>query len=218
MPDIGKLQFLLTSNNSARPIKNATISIYEQNEDGRKQVEELKTNESGRSLEVELPAPPLEYSLSVPQADNIPKPYSTYDISVLADGFEPLLVKDIQILPKATAIQRCDLVGQNFMLSKQQAEAEIIVISPHTLYKEFPEKTPEDAVKPLPEPTGFVVLDQVVVPETIVVHAGTPDNKTAPNYYVNFRDYIKNVIHIKHRTFKNALSIYNYTVCPFLCQ
>ncbi len=32
-----------------------------------------------------------------------------------------------------------------------------------------------------------------MVPETVVVHDGSPSDSTAPNYYVNYTDYIKNV-------------------------
>ena len=47
-------------------------------------------------------------------------------------------------------------------------------------------------VKPSYE-SGEVVLSRVVIPETIVVHDGTPSDRTAPDYYVPYRDYIKNV-------------------------
>ena len=38
-----------------------------------------------------------------------------------------------------------------------------------------------------------IVLSRVVVPQTIVVHDGVPTNASAANYYVPYRDYIKNV-------------------------
>ncbi len=40
--------------------------------------------------------------------------------------------------------------------------------------------------------SGEIVLSRVVVPQTIVVHDGPP-NSNAENYYVPYRDYIKNV-------------------------
>ena len=33
----------------------------------------------------------------------------------------------------------------------------------------------------------------MVVPQTIVVHDGVPTDRTARDYYVPYRDYIKNV-------------------------
>ena len=37
------------------------------------------------------------------------------------------------------------------------------------------------------------MLDRVVVPEIVVVHDGPPKDTEADNYYVTYKDYIKNV-------------------------
>ena len=50
----------------------------------------------------------------------------------------------------------------------------------------------EDEIKPVNE-SGEIVLSRVVVPEYIVVHDGSPRDSTAKNYYVKYKDYIKNV-------------------------
>ena len=67
-----------------------------------------------------------------------------------------------------------------------------IVIPAHTLFGNYPEKIPEDEIKPTTE-TGEIVLSRVVVPEYVVVHDGAPSDSTAMDYYVRYRDYIKNV-------------------------
>ena len=41
--------------------------------------------------------------------------------------------------------------------------------------------------------SGEIVLSRVVIPEYIVVHDGSVNDTTAPNYYERYRDYIKNV-------------------------
>jgi peptidoglycan hydrolase-like protein with peptidoglycan-binding domain len=69
---------------------------------------------------------------------------------------------------------------------------ELYVIPPHTLYGDYPPKIAEPEVKARYE-TGEIVLSQVVIPEYIVVHDGPPTDTSAANYYVKFRDYIKNV-------------------------
>lgn len=38
-----------------------------------------------------------------------------------------------------------------------------------------------------------IVLSKVVIPEYIVVHDGPVGDNSASNYYVRYRDYIKNV-------------------------
>ncbi len=41
--------------------------------------------------------------------------------------------------------------------------------------------------------SGEIVLSRVVVPEYVIVHDGTPGDSTAGDYYVRYKDYIKNV-------------------------
>ena len=67
-----------------------------------------------------------------------------------------------------------------------------MVIPDHTLFGDYPEKIPEEEVKPVNE-SGEIVLSRVVIPEYVVVHDGSPSDSTANNYYVRYRDYIKNV-------------------------
>ena len=67
-----------------------------------------------------------------------------------------------------------------------------IVIPVNTLYGDYPAKIPESEVKTVNE-TGEIVLSRVVIPEYIVVHDGVPTDTTAKDYYVRYKDYIKNV-------------------------
>ena len=53
-------------------------------------------------------------------------------------------------------------------------------------------KIPEEEIKPM-NTSGEIVLSRVVVPEYVVVHDGVPTNPSAKDYYVRYRDYIKNV-------------------------
>ena len=73
-----------------------------------------------------------------------------------------------------------------------QEPGEVFVIPAHTLYGEYPAKIAEDEIKPVTE-SGEIVLSRVVIPEFVVVHDGSPRDSTARNYYVRYRDYIKNV-------------------------
>ena len=56
----------------------------------------------------------------------------------------------------------------------------------------IPAKIPESEIKPTWE-SGEIVLSRVVIPEYVVVHDGAPTDSTARDYYVRYRDYIKNV-------------------------
>ena len=41
--------------------------------------------------------------------------------------------------------------------------------------------------------SGEIVLSRVVIPEYVIVHDGPPSDRGAKDYYVRYRDYIKNV-------------------------
>ncbi len=164
------------------PIENATVAITLPN-NPETVFEQLITDASGLTPVIELQAPPLNLSLE-PSAE---QPYSEYDLRITAPNFEGAVFSNIQILPIVTA-------SQNVVLNPQVTAApeEVFVIEPHTLYYEYPPKIPEDEIKPTGE-TGEIVLSRVVVPEFVIVHDGPPSDSAAPNHYVLFRDYIKNV-------------------------
>ncbi len=179
----GKLQVIVLSEANSRPIANADIQIIYSG-DPESNVRDIKTNDIGRSPEIELPAPPLEYSME-PHAE---QPYSDYTVIVTAEGFETVEVNGTAILPDVLAIQPIRMLP----ITAEPDSAELFVISPHTLYYEYPPKIAEDEIKPVGE-SGEIVLDRVVIPEYVVVHDGPPSDSSAQNYYVRYRDYIKNV-------------------------
>ena len=180
--DTGRLQINCTTINNI-PIENVNISIYyEGNPDNK--IEELSTNNIGQTENIELEAPPVELSLNM---DNIVQPYSEYSILAEADGFEPVDISGIEILSGTSAIQNVKMRPQN-----ENMEGQNYVIPAHTLYGEYPPKIAEAEIKPVNLP-GEIVLSRVVVPEYVVVHDGAPTDSTANDYYVLYRDFIKNV-------------------------
>ena len=183
---MGRLRFNIFNTNEATPIEEAQIKIFKRESTGDKQIEELVSDSSGTTLSVDLKCPDKEFSLNY---ESSIRPYEEYDIEVLADGFEPVYVEGVEILADTTAIQKVELTP----LKKDKESEHIIQIQEHRLWGEFPEKIPEEEIKKLPPPTGFVVLDNPVIPEFIVVHAGHPDDKNAKKYNVKYKDYIKNV-------------------------
>lgn len=182
--DRGNLQVNVTSIKTNRPIQNARIRISYTGEPDRV-VEDLETDSSGQSDTVSLQTPPLEYSMQPGEG----QPYSEVNIQITAPGFEPVLISGTEILPDETAIQPVEMLPQP---TEENQGEEDIVIPAHTLFAEYPEKIPEDEIKPINE-TGEIVLSRVVVPEYVVVHNGVPTDSTAANYYVRYSDYIKNV-------------------------
>ncbi len=206
---LGKLQINVTSSLGLIPIQDATVTIsYTGVPDVT--IEKLNTNSSGQTQAIELPAPPIEYSLTPVEQ----QPYSEYNIQVEAPGYEPVMVSGTEILPDVTALQPIELTP----LETTEEQNDVIVIPDHTLYGEYPPKIPEDEIKPMDE-SGEIVLSRVVIPEYVVVHDGTPNDSTASNYYVRYRDYIKNVVSSEiyatwpeSAIYANTLAIMSFTL------
>ena len=182
--DTGRLQINITSGPTSFPVAGATISISYTGVPGST-LEQVQTNSSGQTEVLELDAPPIELSLN---PNNEVQPYSEYTLDVTAPGFEPVSISGTEILADVTALQNITMQPSE----PQETGEEVFVIPAHTLYGEYPPKIPEAEIKPLRE-TGEIVLSRVVVPEYIVVHDGTPNDPTARDYYVKYKDYIKNV-------------------------
>ena len=185
LPDIGSLQVNVYSQTSFIPITNATITIQNTQPQNNRVTEQLTTNSSGQTDTIQLPTPPLEYSLT-PESN---MPYAEYDLTISAPGYETTVLTGAQILPDVKAIQDIRMVP---LPGTEDSPEQDIDIAAHTLYEEYPPKIPEAEIKTVAD-TGEIVLSQVVIPEYIIVHDGLPDDNTAPNYYVTYKDYIKNV-------------------------
>ena len=190
----GYLSISVINASNNRPIQNALVNVYAMNDQQESTgivLENLRTDESGQVRNLTLDAPNIEYSL---QPSNV-KPYSEYIVEVIAQGFETVQIRGTQILPAVEALQNVPIGSPsttNRKSRKRQTEV-VYDIAAHTLWGNYPPKIPESSLKPLSAPTGFVVLDEPVVPEFIVVHDGLPEDTSAENYWVPFREYIKNV-------------------------
>ena len=181
--DEGTLQIHLTNASTGIPVKGARITLSYTG--GPQQVlEEVDTDDSGNTEKITLDAPPLEYSME--PGEN--QPYAEYTIKVQATGYRDITVSAINILSGEDATQEVVMEAQD----APGDPIDTIVIDAHTLYGEYPPKIPESEIKTVEE-TGEIVLSRVVIPEYVVVHDGAPGDSTAPNYYVRYRDYIKNV-------------------------
>lgn len=199
----GFLRVFVIERSRLIPIENASVTIiYE--EDIQAEPREFVTNTSGQTIDIALPAPPLAYS----ESPDEPKPYSDYTITVTKEGYEETIVTGSEILPGEISIQ----VVQLKRLDVMDEMPIIINIPEHTLYGTFPPKIPEAEIKPLKE-SGEIVLSRVVIPEYIIVHDGVPSDSSAPNYYVRYTDYIKNVASCEiYATWEDATILANILV------
>ncbi|MEA5011704.1 MAG: peptidoglycan-binding protein [Angelakisella sp.] len=172
----GGLQVNVYINGLGRPAENALVRVS--NPSNSVVLEEARTDSLGQIPEIELPSPPIDYSME-PSS----RPFNQYNVSVTLPGYTQANIFNVQIYPGSTSIQETLLTP---------AYSNIQIPYP-VLWGDFPPKIPEDEVKKLPLPGDFIVLPKPVVPEIIVVHAGAPNDTSAKNYTVGFKDYIKNV-------------------------
>lgn len=182
--DTGTLQVNVTSRLSNTPVKDASITIsYSGDPDAT--LETLQTDESGQSQTLTLNAPPVEYSLDSAQEN---QPFSLYTIQIRAEGYQPLNISGIEIFSTIKAIQNVSMTPLDYA-GRFRASIDIPV---NTLFGDYPPKIEETEIKPIEE-SGEIVLSRVVIPEFVVVHDGPPTDSRANDYYVRYKDYIKNV-------------------------
>lgn len=179
--DRGGLKVTVMTADGTRPVENALVKISYTGESGQT-IEEVRTDSSGQTPVLDVKTPPLEYSMKPSEQ----QPYAEYTVQVEAEGFENSEIAGIQVLPSVRAEQPVRLAFQ------AGAEFERLVIGPHTLWGEYPPKIEEAEVKPVGE-SGEIVLSRVVIPEYVVVHDGPVNDTTAQDYYVRYKEYIKNV-------------------------
>ncbi|MCY6370023.1 peptidoglycan-binding domain-containing protein [Clostridium ganghwense] len=188
MAQKGRLQVQTLVEDTYVPIPDVTIIVkHKETDESRQKEQVITTDSSGQTSQLELDAPPIDNSMK--PSDKLP--YSLCDVEVKAKGYRDIVINGCQIYPDTLAVQTCRL--KPISPTRQVNEKEIINIAPNKLVGKYLPKIPEDPNKPLPEPTGGVVLPEPVVPELIVVHAGVPDDPSAPNYTLRYKDYVKNV-------------------------
>ena len=180
----GKLKINTTSILGSTPISSATIRISSTGQP-ETVIEEVRTNAIGQTEEIELPTPSEALSME-PSAE---QPYSEYNLEIIAPGFETVEIIGAEVFPNTTSIQNANMMPMDDALG---TSAESFVIPANTLFGDFPPKIAENEIKTISE-TGEIVLSRVVVPEYIVVHDGPPTDRSAKDYYVKYKDYIKNV-------------------------
>lgn len=181
--DEGQLRIRLYNDADGTPVANARVTITYTG-GAQDTIEELSSDSSGVVEPVTLRTPPLEYSMQ-PQDR---QPYAEYSVLVQAEGFREVEVSGVELMSGQLSEQPIRLEAFD---APRPAENNI-VIGPHTLYGDYPPKIPEEEVKTVNE-SGEIVLSRVVIPEYVIVHDGPPGDMGARDYYVRYRDYIKNV-------------------------
>lgn len=179
----GQLTFSVISTLGFIPVQNATITITTDSAP-ENVIASLVTDENGQTDMITLPTPPFVLS----QSPGVIQPYASYNVEITAPGYEDVRIEGTEMFSDVTAVQ---LVRMN-PVEEQDIAKDLIIIPEHTLFGDFPPKIPEAEIKPIGD-SGEIVLSRVVIPEYVIVHDGDPGDRSAQNYYVRYKDYIKNV-------------------------
>lgn len=175
--ETGGLQIEVYNETVGMPVEGAVVSVFGENGESFS----LVTDSSGQTGVVYLAAPPAYLS----QEPTGARPYSLARVTVVKEGLSEEIADGVQIFPDNIAILRVFLNPEGGIRN--------IEITPSPLYEPREERIFEEEVKPIRGETGFAVLDRVVIPEYIVVHDGSPNDSSAPDYWIPYKDYIKNV-------------------------
>ena len=173
----GLLRINVFENSIANPAGNSMVQVIDPETDNI--LSEMESDAEGQLPPLQLPSPPPENS----QSSTMPRPFNQYNIRVSKPGYADSFIRNVQIYPDTTALQNISLVPLY----------EDLLIPYPTLWGNFPPKIPESEIKKLPFAGNLAVLPEPVVPEFIVVHDGVPQDASAADYTVPFKDYIKNV-------------------------
>ncbi|GIM27653.1 spore cortex-lytic protein [Clostridium polyendosporum] len=182
----GMLKIQVFKGNSYIPVEGSKVSVIQEKEgSSREIIQNLTTDSSGLTNEIELEAPPIDNSMNPSDKS----PYSLCNIIVDAPRYKRLIINGCQIYPNITSTQPCNLEPINI----RQGSEKVLNISPNKLVGNYPPKIPENLDLVLPTPPDLILIGfGVVVPELVVIHDGLPDS-LANDYTQTFKHYIKNV-------------------------
>lgn len=180
--NFGLLQIQVINQINYQPIVNASIQIFRR-EDMSNPIDVLTTDISGKTTEIELTAPPIEYSMEPNQY----LPYTEYAVMAEAKGYQPVLIDSAQVFPSVSSMQPVWMIP----VMGGREGVRVITIEPNYLVGSYTPNVFEDEVKPMPEGEED---KPVVIPEFITVHTSVPSDITAANYTVNYVSYIKNTV------------------------
>ncbi len=169
----GYLKVNVYADDVSQPIEGAKVEIINTGKT-------YETDENGQTGSINLETYPKENSLIY----NTPNPYKTYDIKVSKETMSSVIIKGIEIFEGIKSIQDVYLTSSD----ENDSTTKEISIDPIVISGSYTSKYKENE-----NSSSTFVLKNPIIPEYVIVHDGIPNDNTAPNYYVPFADYIKNV-------------------------
>lgn len=174
---IGYLMIQARTADDAVPLQGVQVKVLD---DQGRSVYNLVTDESGETPSVPLETLSRDFSL---ESSYTGTPYVGYNVFAELPGFDSLYISGVPVFEGETAIQPLALMPLQDM-RRNPSVTEIVIEKPAVARQEMRnQEGPE---------TDPRVLRQVVIPNPITVHLGSPAS-AASNVQVPFPDYVKNV-------------------------
>ena len=181
----GKLEFILFVGEEALPVNDAEIIIINTETSELVSNKVLKVDKDGKTKPISLYTYD-KYLSEEPDASI--KPYKTYDAIILSNNFQNKYIKGIPIFSGITSTQKVQMTPK----LRGGSGIDLIDIPPNALTLDPGSLEKENGFDNLNSEQAPKILREVVIPEYITVHLGTPTSY-AQNVTVLFTDYIKNV-------------------------
>lgn len=107
--EYGQLIVNVRTAGGAYAVENASITVYNTLRTGIEMVARVRSDVSGQSPELELPAPDREESLS-PGANGTGLPYANYIIQTVKEGYYSVTNNNVAVFSGVTSVQNIDMI------------------------------------------------------------------------------------------------------------
>lgn len=189
----GRLSVRVINAKNSKPICNAKVIIKNHEAEGKIKFYNPKsreysavTNNLGYTKIFELEIAADEFQKSVGKS----RPFIVSDVWVKAYGFKDCVVRGVEVFPGVMSIETCKLNP----LSTKESNIDVINVLPSAVFERYPPKIPELAEKINDEEFKKIYISSMaVIPSSLVVHNGLPEDNTALDYTIELKEYIKNV-------------------------
>lgn len=106
MSGMGRLLVNVTSLRGLYPVAGADVTVFTGDLADMNKIAQLTTDQSGKTREIELPAPSSDFT---EQPDPSERPYALYNIRTVADGFVETINYNVAVFDAVTSLQNVSL-------------------------------------------------------------------------------------------------------------
>lgn len=129
MADYGLVQTRVTTSRAFYPLADVSVVLSTKTDLGQKELlASQRTNRNGLTEPVPVSTP----SISQSQEPGKLRPYSFVEISVEAPGFDPAIIRNVQVFPGTITLQDIWLVPRDEFSSRPQ-ETRDVTVTPQNL-------------------------------------------------------------------------------------